>query len=308
MKVLGFDTATAATTVAILDQAGPGAGLRTGTWAPPSLELQARDDPPRGQRPRHTTRLMALVVELLERSGLDWPQIDRIAVGVGPGTFTGLRIGIATARALGQARGIPLVGVSTLRSLALNASSPPLALNASSPPLALGAGSGPAGAQQPLGAGSGLAGAQQPLGAGSGLAGARQPAGLGAQAVLGVLDARRKEVFAAGWRLRSDECSDTGSPGQPLIAPSALAPECLAKLIGALRCHVLALGDGAIEFRSVLERSGALIPDDESRLHRVTAINHCRLAVQMPPCAPDQVQPEYLRLPDATIRRAAGTR
>ncbi len=278
MKVLGFDTATAATTVAMLDQAGPGAGLRTGTWAPPSLELQARDDPPRGQRPRHTTRLMALVVELLERSGLDWPQIDRIAVGVGPGTFTGLRIGIATARALGQARGIPLVGVSTLRSLALNASSPPLAL---------GTGSGPAGAQQ--------------------------AAGLGAQAVLGVLDARRKEVFAAGWRLCSDQCSDTvgagtGSPGQPLIAPSALAPERLAELIGALRCRVLALGDGAIEFRSVLERSGALIPDDESRLHRVTAINHCRLAVQMPPCAPDQVQPEYLRLPDATIRRAAGTR
>ncbi|MDQ2759980.1 MAG: tRNA (adenosine(37)-N6)-threonylcarbamoyltransferase complex dimerization subunit type 1 TsaB [Actinomycetota bacterium] len=282
MKVLGFDTATAATTVAILDQAGPRAGLRTGTWAPPWLELQARDDPPRGQRPRHMTRLMALVVELLERSGLDWPQIDRIAVGVGPGTFTGLRIGIATARALGQARGIRLVGVSTLRSLALNASSPSLALNASSPPLALGAGSGPAGAQQ--------------------------PAGLGAQAVLGVLDARRKEVFAAGWRLCSDQYSDRGSPGQPLIAPSALAPERLAELIGALRCRVLALGDGAIEFRSVLERSGALIPDDESRLHRVTAINHCRLAVQMPPCAPDQVQPEYLRLPDATIRRAAGTR
>lgn len=107
MRILAFDTATPATTVALCD----------GDGAP----VQARDDPEPGTRPRHTTRLMSLIVEVLERSGCRWDGLDRIAVGVGPGTFTGLRIGVSTARALAQARGIQLTGVSTLESLALAA-------------------------------------------------------------------------------------------------------------------------------------------------------------------------------------------
>ena len=101
MKVLGFDTATRATTVALLDTDRGEA-------------IERRDDPPPGARPRHTTRLLALVVEVLDAAGVSWADVDRIAVGVGPGTFTGLRIGVATARALARAREIELVGVSTL--------------------------------------------------------------------------------------------------------------------------------------------------------------------------------------------------
>ncbi len=105
MKILGLDTATRATAVALLD-----------TDADEAIER--RDDPDPAERPRHTTRLMALVMDVLRDAGADWTAIDRIAVGVGPGTFTGLRIGVATARALARARDLPLVGVSTLHSLA----------------------------------------------------------------------------------------------------------------------------------------------------------------------------------------------
>jgi tRNA threonylcarbamoyladenosine biosynthesis protein TsaB len=247
LKVLGFDTATAATTVALCDFPGEG------------LQIEARDDPPRGARPRHATHLMALIIKLLEQAGASWNDVDRLAVGVGPGTFTGLRVGIATARALARAREIPLVGVSTLESLALNVR-------------------------------------------------CTTDQAAGADAVLGVLDARRREVFAAGWRRGGNEGGSGRGLEHRLLSPRALPPGDLAALIADLGCSALAIGDGAVEFRSVLERSGALIPADDSELHRVTAMNHCRLAESRHGSAPDEIHPEYLRLPDAEIaRRAAGS-
>jgi tRNA threonylcarbamoyladenosine biosynthesis protein TsaB len=62
--------------------------------------------------------LLPAVHELLENHGLTPADIDLIAVGTGPGTFSGLRVGIATARALAQALEIPLVGSSTLAAIA----------------------------------------------------------------------------------------------------------------------------------------------------------------------------------------------
>ena len=73
--------------------------------------VEARDDPAPGERPRTRAGCSALVEEALARGRGGWDEVERIAVGVGPGGFTGLRIGIATARALAQARGLPLVGV-----------------------------------------------------------------------------------------------------------------------------------------------------------------------------------------------------
>jgi tRNA threonylcarbamoyladenosine biosynthesis protein TsaB len=102
--ILGLETATASTAVAV--------------WAPDGPEVERRDDPPLGARPAHAARLLALVEEALAAAGADWDAIERIAVGTGPGSFTGLRLGIATARGLAQARGLPLVGVSSLEALA----------------------------------------------------------------------------------------------------------------------------------------------------------------------------------------------
>lgn len=102
--VLAFDTATPSTAVALSG---------TGVAAPGEL----RDDPQAGQRPRHAQLLLTLARRLLEGSGLTFADVDRIVVGTGPGGFTGLRIGLATARALALGSGAELVGISTLSAL-----------------------------------------------------------------------------------------------------------------------------------------------------------------------------------------------
>jgi tRNA threonylcarbamoyladenosine biosynthesis protein TsaB len=229
------------------------------------IEVEVRDDPLPGERPRHTMRLMPQVVDVLERAGSDWSDLDRLAVGVGPGTFTGLRIGVATARALARARGIPLVGISTLESLALGA----------------------------------VLGGVHGSGKGAVLGGDHS-SGEGAL-VVSVLDARRGEVFAAAWPAQRP----ADAPRRPVLAPLAVVPEALAETLARIRPPPLAIGDGAVEFRAVLERSGAVIPEDDSELHRVSAINHCRLAGGAAPQDQNGIRPEYLRLPDAELARRA---
>lgn len=66
----------------------------------------------------HSERLMPLLDNLLTESGIEREAIDAIAVAAGPGSFTGLRIGVSTARALAQGLGIPVVPVCTLDALA----------------------------------------------------------------------------------------------------------------------------------------------------------------------------------------------
>lgn len=246
VQLLAFDTATPATTVALRLADG---------------EIRARrHEPAAGERPGHVTELLPLALALLAEADLTLRQLDRIAVGVGPGTFTGLRIGVATARALAQANGLPLVGVSTLQSLAAGA----------------------------------VAEAQR----------------ADTAAILAVLDARRGEAFAAAWTppRPSAERADGEGPA-PLLAPAALTPQALAEAVAGLPATTVAVGDGAIRFRNVLEAAGAVIPADDSTAHRVDAAVHARLAAGMEPDALDAVLPAYLRLPDAelALRRRTAT-
>jgi tRNA threonylcarbamoyladenosine biosynthesis protein TsaB len=105
--VVGLDTASPSTVAGVMRADGS--------------VVEARDDPPPGSRGEHAARVLPLLEQALSQGRVEWGGVDRIAVGVGPGGFTGLRIGIATARALSQANGLPLVGVGSLHALAAGA-------------------------------------------------------------------------------------------------------------------------------------------------------------------------------------------
>jgi tRNA threonylcarbamoyladenosine biosynthesis protein TsaB len=101
--VLGLDTATPDTAVA--------------ATADGEALFEAAVEPVDAGRPQHATRLLPELDRAAAAAG-GWEELDRIAVGIGPGSFTGLRIGLATARALAQALERPLAGVATTAALA----------------------------------------------------------------------------------------------------------------------------------------------------------------------------------------------
>ncbi len=102
MKILAIDTALPAVSACVLDAAAE---------APEAIETIPME---RG----HAEALMPLLDRVLARVDGSFAALGRVAVTVGPGSFTGLRVGIAAARAIGLACNIPVVGVSTLAALA----------------------------------------------------------------------------------------------------------------------------------------------------------------------------------------------
>ncbi len=66
----------------------------------------------------HSRRLLGSIDDMMNAAGIDWKDLDAVAVSQGPGSFTGLRIGMAAAKGIAMAAEVPLIGVPTLDALA----------------------------------------------------------------------------------------------------------------------------------------------------------------------------------------------
>ncbi|MDN5332446.1 MAG: tRNA threonylcarbamoyladenosine biosynthesis protein TsaB [Tepidanaerobacteraceae bacterium] len=102
MKVLGIDTSSEVATAALL------------------TEEKLVAEYILNHRHTHLEKLISIIDQLLSDSDTELEELDAIAVAIGPGSFTGIRIGMACAQGLSHVHGIPLIGVNTLDALAHN--------------------------------------------------------------------------------------------------------------------------------------------------------------------------------------------
>lgn len=225
--IVGFDTATPRLSVAA-------------TSGGQSL-FERAVDPGAGERPAHARELLVAAESAAEAAG-GWGAVEAIAVGVGPGSFTGLRIGVATARGLAQGLGKPVAAVGSLRALA-------------------------------RGIAPGLDERDRPR--------------------LAVIDARRHQVFAGLY----------AGAGAELWEPFVAGPSELAVRVGGLDVLPVAGGDGSVRFRQQLESAGARVLADDDEGHWISAAHICDLARNVGLSRPEEVEPIYLRPPDAELWR-----
>jgi tRNA threonylcarbamoyladenosine biosynthesis protein TsaB len=100
MNLLAFDSAQAACSAAV--------------WRDGAIAARRFARMERG----HAEALMPMIVAALAEAGTGFPALDAVAVTVGPGSYTGIRVGLAAAKGIALARGIPLIGVTTLEAIA----------------------------------------------------------------------------------------------------------------------------------------------------------------------------------------------
>lgn len=217
MRVLGIETSTSQAAVALVE-----AGR---------LVLGRAHARPK----QSAERLLPLIGELLAEAGWQRRDLDRIGVSVGPGSFTGLRVGIACAQGLALGLGVPLVGVTSLRAMARAVP--------------------------------------------DSLPGTRVP----------VLDARRGEVFAAGYR--------AGPTTNELAAPQALPRDSArSRLEAQLPAPLVWLGSG-------LSLLGIEPTHSSPETQEPSALAVGQLAEELNPEACPPV-PVYVRDAGATLPRS----
>ena len=102
MKILGIDTSTMAANVAVLE----------GDKLICEYTINTKKT--------HSQKLMPMIENMLKLSDIEIKDIDAIGICVGPGSFTGLRIGMATAKAMAHVNNIPLIGINSLEILGAN--------------------------------------------------------------------------------------------------------------------------------------------------------------------------------------------
>ena len=226
MLVLAVETATPLGSVSLVDEGGV---------------IAERDS---GSVTTHSTWLLPAVGELLAEAGVSMRSIDGYAVSVGPGSFTGLRIGLSTVKGLALAAEKPLVGVSTLDALA------------------------------------GLVPRCRYL-------------------ICPIIDARKKEVYAALYRHRGEEIH---RESDDFVLPPGTLADMLAE-------RVLFLGTGGDLYRDVLTESlpgKALFASGRFRYPRAGSVGKLglrRLAGgQVDPL--DRIEPRYVRLSEAELKKA----
>ncbi len=104
MNVLAFDTCFGAVSAAVRWKSARGEWLLREPYEPLTTG--------------HAERLLPMIDDVMTGAGLTFQQLDRIAVTIGPGGFTGLRVGVAAARAIALATGKPVVGLTSLAAMA----------------------------------------------------------------------------------------------------------------------------------------------------------------------------------------------
>ncbi|MFO7156179.1 MAG: tRNA (adenosine(37)-N6)-threonylcarbamoyltransferase complex dimerization subunit type 1 TsaB [Pseudomonadota bacterium] len=193
----------------------------------------------------HSRLLPGVLDALFARAELGPDELSGVAVGIGPGAFTGLRVILATAKGIAYARRLPLVGVSTLEALALAA-----------------------------------------------------PAPEGAT-VVPVLDARKKEIYAAVYRREGE--------GLVCLSPrAAMPPERLAEMLAAFSGPLVLLGQGYRVYREILDRATEGRRLDLGELPRAPRAQEvARLAFREPLVYDREalfgLEPDYVRKSDAEL-------
>ncbi|MGH2983607.1 MAG: tRNA (adenosine(37)-N6)-threonylcarbamoyltransferase complex dimerization subunit type 1 TsaB [Solirubrobacterales bacterium] len=223
---------------------------------------EAAVEPDSEGRPRHSRVLLGEVERCAEAAG-GWAEVDRIAVGIGPGSYTGLRIGIATARALAQARRLPLAGVGSLAALAHGIAEHP---EAGGRPLL------------PV-----IDARRGQVFAALYKTGRSSPDETGGSS---------RSPLASAERPRILDCEELW---EPLVAD----PAELAERLTELEASPLAAGDGAVRFRPEFEAAGVTVAPSEAPVHGISARDVCALGESTAEAPPDRIEPVYLRPPDA---------